>query len=60
MKKLLDFIRGVRAEWFKIVWPSRQDVIRATITILIFSGLAVLFLFAVDYFLGWGVSKIFG
>ena len=59
MKKLLDFIKGVRAEWFKIVWPSRADVVRATIMILLFSGAAALFFFVVDYILGKIVGWIF-
>lgn len=57
MKKILDYIKSVRSEWFKIVWPSRDTVIRATIMILVFSGLAALFFFVVDSVLnalmGW-------
>ena len=41
MKKILDYIKSVRSEWFKIVWPSRDSVIRATIMILVFSGFVV-------------------
>ena len=44
----MDFIRGVRSEWFKIVWPTRAEVVRATIMILVFSGLAALFFFVID------------
>ncbi len=61
MKKILDFFKSVRSEWFKIVWPSRDSVIRATIMILVFSGLATLFFFVVDSVLnaivGWIFSK---
>jgi len=57
MKKILDYIKSVRSEWFKIVWPSRDSVIRATIMILVFSGVAALFFFVVDSILnalmGW-------
>ena len=57
MKKILDYIKSVRGEWFKIVWPSRESVVRATIMILVFSGLAALFFFVVDSILnalvGW-------
>ena len=56
-KKILDYIKSVRSEWFKIVWPSRDSVIRATIMILVFSGVAALFFFVVDSILnalmGW-------
>ena len=57
MKKILDYIKSVRSEWFKIVWTSRDIVIRATIMILVFSGLVALFFFVVDWVLksltGW-------
>lgn len=59
MKKIMDFIRGVRAEWFKIVWPTRAEVVRATIMILVFSGLAALFFFVVDSILNALVGWIF-
>lgn len=59
MKKLLGYIKSVRSEWFKIVWPSRDSVVRGTITILIFSGLAALFFFLVDSLLNMIVGLIF-
>ena len=59
MKKIMDFIRGVRAEWFKIVWPTRAEVVRATIMILVFSGMAALFFFVVDSILNALVGWIF-
>ncbi|MCQ2581697.1 MAG: preprotein translocase subunit SecE [Alphaproteobacteria bacterium] len=59
MKKILEYIQSVRSEWFKIVWPSRDSVVRATIMILVFSGLAALFFFLVDWVLNAIVSWIF-
>ncbi len=59
MKKVIDYIKSVRSEWFKIVWPSRDTVIRATIMILVFSAVAALFFFAVDSVLNALVSWIF-
>ncbi len=59
MKKFLDYIKAVRQEWFKIVWPSRDVVIRATIMILVFSGLAALFFFITDSALNALVEWIF-
>lgn len=59
MKKVIDYIKSVRGEWFKIVWPSRDTVIRATIMILVFSAVAALFFFAVDSVLNALVSWIF-
>ena len=59
MKKVLNFIKSVRSEWFKIVWPSRETVIRSTIMILIVSALAALFFFVVDSILNALVNWIF-
>ena len=60
MKKILEFVKSVRAEWFKIVWPSRDDVVHATIMILVFSALAALFFFVVDSVLHEFVNMVFG
>ena len=59
MKKMLEYIKSVRREWFKIVWPSRDTVTRATIMILVFSAIAALFFFVVDSVLGAIVNWIF-
>ncbi|MCL2749111.1 MAG: preprotein translocase subunit SecE [Alphaproteobacteria bacterium] len=59
MKKLIEYIKAVRSEWFKIVWPPRDAVVRATIMILIFSGIAALFFFITDSILNALVSWIF-
>ena len=59
MKKVIDFIKAVRIEWFKIVWPTRETVINTTFMILLFSGLAALFFFVVDSILNALVNWIF-
>ena len=59
MKKMLEFFKSVRSEWFKIVWPSRDSVVRATIMILVFSAVAALFFFVVDSVLNAIVGWVF-
>jgi len=59
MKKILEFIKSVRSEWFKIVWPDRQTVIHTTGMILLFSALSALFFFIVDSILNALVGWIF-
>ncbi|MCL1902694.1 MAG: preprotein translocase subunit SecE [Alphaproteobacteria bacterium] len=59
MKKLIDYIKAVRLEWFKITWPTRDAVIRAVIMIFIFAGLLSLFLFVVDSVLNLLVNWVF-
>ena len=43
-----EFIRQVRAETAKVVWPTRQETFRTTIMVLIMTGLLGLFFFATD------------
>ena len=59
LKNILDYVKSVRGEWFKIVWPSRDSVVRATIMIFVVSGLAALFFFVVDSVLNAIVGWIF-
>jgi preprotein translocase subunit SecE len=59
MKQLMDFIKGVRAEWFKIIWPTRDAVVKATVMIIIFSAVAALFFFITDSILNALVNWIF-
>jgi preprotein translocase subunit SecE len=43
-----EFIRQVRAETAKVVWPTRQETFRTTIMVLIMTGLLALFFLATD------------
>ncbi|MDO4423751.1 MAG: preprotein translocase subunit SecE [Pseudomonadota bacterium] len=59
MKKMLEFFKSVRSEWFKVFWPSRDSVVRATIMILGFSAVEALFFFVVDRILNAIVGWVF-
>ncbi|HEX5033947.1 MAG TPA: preprotein translocase subunit SecE [bacterium] len=43
-----EFIRQVRAETSKVVWPTRNETFRTTIMVLIMTGLLAFFFFATD------------
>jgi preprotein translocase subunit SecE len=43
-----EFLRQVRAETAKVVWPSRAETIRTAIMVVIMTSLLGLFFFAVD------------
>ncbi|HUG44960.1 MAG TPA: preprotein translocase subunit SecE [Sphingomicrobium sp.] len=43
-----EFIRQVRAEAAKVVWPSRQETVRTAIMVLIMAGLLAVFFFLID------------
>ncbi len=43
-----EFIRQVRTEASKVVWPSRQETIRTGIMVMIMASILALFFLAVD------------
>jgi preprotein translocase subunit SecE len=43
-----EFIRQVRSETSKVVWPTRQETFRTTIMVLVMTGLLGLFFLATD------------
>jgi preprotein translocase subunit SecE len=43
-----EFIRQVRAEATKVVWPTRAETVRTTVMVLIMTALLALFFFATD------------
>ena len=49
MSKIFQFLKEVKNEMLKVVWPSRQETIRMTILVIAFSLVVSLFLGAVDY-----------
>jgi len=59
LRKMLNYIKDVRLEWFKIVWPNRDTVVRSVILIFIFSGAAALFLFVIDSIMSAIVKLVF-
>jgi preprotein translocase subunit SecE len=43
-----EFIRQVRAETAKVVWPTQKETVRTAIMVLIMTALLALFFFGVD------------
>ena len=43
-----EFIRQVRTEAAKVVWPTKNETFRTVVMVLIMTGLLALFFFAVD------------
>ena len=54
MTNPIQFIREVRSELAKVVWPSRNQVVRTTLVVIAMSLAVALFLGAVDY----GLTKL--
>jgi preprotein translocase subunit SecE len=43
-----EFIRQVRAETAKVVWPTRKETVTTAVMVLIMTSLLALFFFGVD------------
>ena len=48
MASIGQFLREVRAEMGKVIWPSRREAIRLTLVVLAFSLAVAIFLGAID------------
>ena len=60
--KIFDFIKQVRAEALKVVWPSRKETFVSTLSVFVMVFFVGVFLFIVDWLsqMGvWGVLDFF-
>lgn len=55
MSKITGFFKEVKSELFKVVWPSRQDTVRYTLTVIVFCVIVAAILGAADF----GLLKLF-
>lgn len=52
------FLREVRAEASKVVWPTRNETLISTVMVLIMVALASLFFLAADQVISWFVQTL--
>lgn len=55
-----EFVRQVRSETEKVVWPSRKEVVQTTILVLIMTAILSVFFLGVDQVLGRAVKFFLG
>ncbi len=58
MKKGIDFLKEVQAEFNKVTWPTRKETISSTYLVLVMVIIIAGFLGLVDYLLSWIVKGI--
>ena len=56
---IVKFIEEVKEENKKIVWPTRDSIIQASVMVIIFSVIVSLFFFGVDQFFGFMMQLLF-
>ena len=55
-----EYIRQVRAEAGKVVWPTRRETVTTAIMVVIMTSLLAVFFFAVDSIFSAIVKKLLG
>ena len=55
-----EFIRQVRAETAKVVWPTRKETVTTAIMVVIMTTLLAVFFFGVDSAFGGLVKYLIG
>ena len=58
LRRTQEFIREVVAEFRKVAWPSRQELINSTVVVIAVTVVVALFLGAVDVVLARIVERI--
>lgn len=56
----LQFFRQVKQEVKKVSWPTRNEVVKTAIMVIIIVTIASAFFFFVDQILGWVVKLVLG
>jgi preprotein translocase subunit SecE len=58
MNKAQSFLAEVRAEAYKVSWPSRDEVRQSTIVVILAVWIMAAFIFVVDWILNQGAQAI--
>lgn len=58
--KAVDFLRGVRVELSKVVWPSRQATLRLTILVIVITIIVGFFIGIIDLTFSKSVALLLG
>ncbi|MGZ8217192.1 preprotein translocase subunit SecE [Methylomagnum sp.] len=59
-KGFLVFLKEARIEVRKVVWPTRQETVQATLVVVALVFLVGLILWLLDMILFWGISRLTG
>jgi preprotein translocase subunit SecE len=53
-----EFIRQVRAETARVVWPTSRETVMTTVMVIIMTTVLGLFFFGMDSFFSWIVKSL--
>jgi preprotein translocase subunit SecE len=58
LRRVQQFFREVAAEFRRVSWPGRTDVVNSTVVVLTLVFILAFFLWAVDVGLSWPVERL--
>ena len=56
-EKITTFLKESKIELKKVTWPTREETIRYTATVIVISGVVAIFLGGVDYVLQFALNR---
>jgi preprotein translocase subunit SecE len=59
-QELMRFVQGSRVELRKVVWPTREETIQTTMTVLVFALIMGVFFWLLDMFLLYATRLLTG
>jgi preprotein translocase subunit SecE len=58
MDKIKHFFTGVKAEFRKIIWPTKDDIIKQTTAVVVVSAICCALIAVLDYAFEYGMNFI--
>ncbi len=59
-QEFMRFVQGARVELRKVVWPTREETIQTSVTVLVFTLIMGVFFWLLDVFLLWFTRLLTG
>jgi len=60
IRKITEYMNGVKLEVKKVTWLSKQEMLGSTIIVGIFAVIISIFLFVIDFGLSEFISRLLG
>ena len=57
--QLSEFVDNTKDELYKVIWPSRQQLISESAAVILMVALVATAIYFVDKFFVWGAEKVF-
>lgn len=59
MSKVKEIVTNLKSEWMKIIFPNNEKLLKDSVTVLVWSIIIGLIIFAFDSIIGFGFGFLF-